>query len=121
MANNRGQLWKDDETRELILIWGDVEVMRMFDSKHKNGKVYSKIKDRLKAKGFNRSVEQCQTKLKTLRQQYIKIRDMMRRSGESPAIKAKCKHFDELDAFLGTRPATEPDGVIDSLPHQTDG
>lgn len=45
----------------------------------------------------------------------------MRRSGKSPAIKAKCKNFDELDDFLGTRSATEPDGVIDSLTDENEG
>ncbi|XP_037550648.1 uncharacterized protein LOC119427137 [Nematolebias whitei] len=61
--------------------------------------------------GFPRTVAQCRTKVKKLRQQYIKIRNMLRKSGSSGDAKDKFPWYDELDLVLGTRPTSSPQHV----------
>jgi len=53
---------------------------------------------------------------KKLRQQYMKARDAMRKSGASTNEKDKCPFYDDLDNILGTRPTSTPIRVIESSP-----
>ncbi|XP_049437761.1 zinc finger and SCAN domain-containing protein 29-like [Epinephelus fuscoguttatus] len=86
----------------------------MLDTTHKNTEVYKLVSQRMSERGFQRSVEQCRAKAKKLRQQYIKVRDQLARSGSSGDEKDKFPWFDELDNILGTKPVVEPVDVIDT-------
>ncbi len=63
---------------------------------------------------FNRSVEQCCVKAKKLRQQYIEIRDSLRKTGSSGEEKDKFVWFDDLDKILVTNPVVDPVDVVES-------
>lgn len=92
----------------------------MLENTHKNSEVFKMFSDKLAECGFNRSVEQCRIKVKKLRQQYIKVRDVLRRSGSSGDEKEKFLWYDEMDQILGTRPTSNPVNIIDSFEESTE-
>ena len=51
-------------------LWADVSIQAIMDSKQKNTRAYDKIKVRLAAAGFIRTVAQINAKIKHLRRQY---------------------------------------------------
>ena len=73
--------------------------------------VYKKICKELNDKGYSRNWEQCREKVKKLRKQYKDIVDI---HGETGRGRKKFKFFEELDAVLGSRPATKPKLVVSS-------
>lgn len=111
---NRGLTWSRDEIKCLIEIWSDEHIAQQLSRTHKNTEIYLLFSERLKQKGFNRSVEQCRAKAKKLRQQYIKVRDALRKTGSSGEEKDKFVWFDKLDQILGTNPVVNPVDVVDS-------
>lgn len=92
----------------------------MLEKTHKNAEVFKMFSDQLTERGFNRSVEQCCIKVKKLRQQYIKVRDFLRRSGSSGDEKEKFLWYDEMDQILGTRPTSSPVNIIESFEESTE-
>ncbi|MGH0121653.1 UNVERIFIED_CONTAM: hypothetical protein FKN15_064322 [Acipenser sinensis] len=117
MANkaNRGMLWGSEEIEALLEIWADTHIQMLFANTHKNTKVFKVFSSRLKERGFNITSEQCRAKFKKLPCSYIKTRDILRRSGESPEIKLKCPYYDQLDIILGTRPCSNPQNIVESF------
>ena len=81
---------------------------------HRNSEVFKLFSDKLKEKGIERTVEQCRLKVKKLRQQYIKVRDALRKSGSSGEEKDKFPWYDFMDTFLGTKPTSNPKDVVES-------
>ena len=64
-------------------LWADVSIQAIMDSKQKNKRAYDKIKVRLAAAGFIRTVAQINAKIKHLRRLYHKAKDAVQRSGVS--------------------------------------
>ncbi|KAK7896819.1 hypothetical protein WMY93_022144 [Mugilogobius chulae] len=50
-----------------------------------------------------------------LRQQYIKIRDALSKTGSSTKVKDKFVWYDALDKILGTKPDVEPVDIVESF------
>lgn len=69
--------------------------------------------------GFNRSVDQCRIKVKKLHQQYIKVHDVLRKSGSSGEEKHCFPLYNDLDVILGTRPKTSLKHIVDSYEGET--
>lgn len=86
---SRGRTWSNEEVKCLINIWSDEQVSKILEKTHKNAEVFKMFSDQLTECGFNRSVEQCRIKVKKLRQQYIKVRDVLCQSGSSVEEKEK--------------------------------
>ena len=80
---SRASNWNHEELRELVELWADVSIQAIMDSKQKNTRAYDKIKVRLAAAGFIRTVAQINAKIKHLRRLYHKAKDAVQRSGES--------------------------------------
>ena len=83
--------------------WKDVKKINIY---------FNKISSRMRSAGFDRSTEQCRLKVNKLRAEYKKIRDGNKKTGED---RKDWKHFDALDAILGSKPSTEPLIVVDTL------
>ncbi|KAK7898742.1 hypothetical protein WMY93_019595 [Mugilogobius chulae] len=115
----RGQTWSEEEVKALIDIWSDENISQLLVTTHKNNEVFKLISEKMEALGFIRTVVQCRTKVKKLRQQYIKIRDMLRKSGSSGDEKDKFPLYDQLDAILGTRPTSSPQYIVESYQEET--
>ena len=80
----------------------------IFDARIKTRRLM-RIGDRMKEAGFERSAAQIQAKLKNLRQSFYKAKDAITRNGTSSDAATKfCPHFEALDAFLGTKPISQP-------------
>ncbi|KAK7888843.1 hypothetical protein WMY93_024403 [Mugilogobius chulae] len=112
---NRGQTWAKEEVECLIEIWADEHICAQLSSTHKNAEIYSIFSKQMRERGYLRSVEQCRTKTKKLRQQYIKIRDALSKTGSSTKVKDKFVWYDALDKILGTKPDVEPVDIVESF------
>ena len=102
----RGTLWTNEEISCLMGIWAD---QKQLDNTHKNAEMYGVICEYMSMHGFNRTAEQCRVKVKRMKTQYHKVKDLMRKSGSSADEKDKLPWFDEMDSILGHKPASEPD------------
>uniref|UniRef100_A0A8C5DNI8 Myb/SANT-like DNA-binding domain-containing protein n=1 Tax=Gouania willdenowi TaxID=441366 RepID=A0A8C5DNI8_GOUWI len=104
----RGQTWSNDEVTTLIDIWADEHISRMLLETHKNKEVFRMFSQRLAARGFHRSGDQCRTKVKKLRQQYYKVRDSLQKGALSVEEREKFPLYNDLDDILGSRPPSSP-------------
>ena len=64
--------WSLEETKALIDIWGAAGLQSQLDGVARNRSVYEKIAASLVDSGFDRTWQQCKTKIKNLTQRYRK-------------------------------------------------
>lgn len=62
--------WSDDETLNLIDIWGKDSVQRVLKGCVKNRHVFTLISKNMSERGYMRTVEQCQTRIKRLKNSF---------------------------------------------------
>ncbi|KAM4537984.1 uncharacterized protein V3H82_023750 [Fundulus diaphanus] len=110
---SRGQTWSHEEIKALIDVWSDENISELLVTTHKNSEIFKLISKEMGALGFTRTIAQCRNKLKKLRYQYIKIRDMIMKNGSS-GVKDRFPWYDELDAILGARPTCIPQHIVES-------
>ncbi len=79
-----GQLHNNgsEEVKCLVDIWADEQVCQMLDTTHKNSEVYKIVNERMKERGYERSVNSAAQRPK-LRQQYMRVRDQLAKGGGS--------------------------------------
>lgn len=70
VESGRKMPWSDRETQALLEIWGEGRVQHSLNSCMKNRHVYKYISRRMLAQGFNRTAEQCHSRLKRLKAQF---------------------------------------------------
>ncbi|XP_039601844.1 ATP-dependent (S)-NAD(P)H-hydrate dehydratase isoform X2 [Polypterus senegalus] len=112
LANTRGFLWSDVETRALLDIWGEQDVQTALDGNFRNSHVYRDVACRLGEMGFERTPEQCRIRVKGLKRQYYQAKEGMKKNGHYRKI---CKFYDEMDRILSNRPHLDPQDMIDSV------
>ncbi|XP_045062838.1 uncharacterized protein LOC121580031 isoform X1 [Coregonus clupeaformis] len=83
--------WSDDETLNLIEIWGKDSVQRVLKGCVKNRHVFTLISKSMSERGYMRTVEQCQTRIKRLKNSFR----------QSLQQKVECKFYDQLERILG--------------------
>uniref|UniRef100_A0A674B201 Zgc:113263 n=1 Tax=Salmo trutta TaxID=8032 RepID=A0A674B201_SALTR len=83
--------WSDDETLNLIDIWGKDSVQRVLKGCVKNRHVFTLISKNMSERGYMRTVEQCQTRIKRLKNSFR----------QSLQQKVECTFFDQLERILG--------------------
>ncbi|XP_047431903.1 uncharacterized protein zgc:113263 isoform X2 [Mugil cephalus] len=59
--------WSDEETLHLLDIWGKDSVQRALKGCLKNRHIFTQIAQKMVERGYMRTVEQCQTRIKTLK------------------------------------------------------
>ena len=65
--------WSSEETRALVGIWGDEEVQRALDGVVRNNKtIYQKVSAAMARLNYDKTWEQCRTKIKNPVQKYKK-------------------------------------------------
>ena len=109
--SDRGLTWTHDETRALIRIWADSEIQKDFETCRRNASIYEKLVTRLRDSGFERTVSQCRTKVKSLRADYNATKTENSKSGRGRKTSA---YFEEMDQVLGHRQASAPPVLIDT-------
>ncbi|XP_029940592.1 uncharacterized protein LOC115382819 [Salarias fasciatus] len=113
-ASNRGQTWGSSETSVFLDIWAEHFSGVQLSTKHKNTHVYGGFRKALAERGFRRTVQQCRTKAKKLRAQYIKVRDALKTSGGSSEERQKFIWYDRMHAILRGTPAADPADLLES-------
>ena len=106
-----GYLWSHEETKVLLGLWGDASVQKALEGAKRNKTVFLKIAKQMNEMGYERTWQQCRVKVKNIISKYRKIRDSNRRSGKG---RQEFEFYNEVDAVLGTRPASEPAVVLSS-------
>lgn len=59
--------WSDEETLNLLDIWGKDSVQRALKGCLKNRHIFTQIAQKMVERGYMRTVEQCQTRIKRLK------------------------------------------------------
>ncbi|KAF7662044.1 hypothetical protein LDENG_00247240 [Lucifuga dentata] len=62
--------WSDEETLQLLDIWGKDSVQRALKGCLKNRHIFTLISQKMAERGYMRSVEQCQTRIKRLKKSF---------------------------------------------------
>ena len=105
------------ETLKLIELWSAEDIQIQLEGCKRNKLVFEKIASEMRKKGFERTFQQCREKTKKLRQEYKKIKDKLRETGQEGRqyLISKFEYFEVLDKILGNKPATQPKVIIDSM------
>ncbi|XP_028978488.2 uncharacterized protein LOC105025852 isoform X2 [Esox lucius] len=94
-----GRSWSLEETKALITIWSNEEILQKFGKWYRNKHVYTEISQLLNDLGFKRTWKQCQTKIKDMKYSYR--RALKNPSSSSPV---SFSFFSELHTFLSRMP-----------------
>lgn len=104
--------WTDNQVSRLIQVWGDENVQEQLEGSKRNKHVYDSVAEELRIYGIEKTGEQCRCKMKKLRQEYKKVKDKNKETGNK---RKKMKFFDELNEILGNKPSVKPPVLIDTL------
>ncbi|XP_076009484.1 uncharacterized protein LOC143002949 isoform X1 [Genypterus blacodes] len=86
--------WSDEETLHLLDIWGKDSVQRALKGCLKNRHIFTLIAQKMVERGYMRSVEQCQTRIKRLKKSF-----RQKNKGNS---RQEYKFHTQLERVLGT-------------------
>ncbi|CAJ1054906.1 uncharacterized protein zgc:113263 [Xyrichtys novacula] len=86
--------WSDEETLHLLDIWGKDSVQRALKGCLKNRHIFTQISQRMAERGFMRSVEQCQTRIKRLKKSF--------RRNNKGSSRLEYKFYEQLQRILGS-------------------
>ncbi|XP_057180403.1 uncharacterized protein zgc:113263 isoform X3 [Triplophysa rosa] len=87
VESGRKMPWSDRETQALLEIWGEGRVQHSLKSCLKNRHIYRYISRRMLAQGFNRTGEQCHSRVKRLKAQFYYDRE-------------ECKFYDQMEKII---------------------
>ncbi|XP_067660500.1 protein FAM133-like [Haliotis asinina] len=108
-GKKRGNSWNDEETNCLLEIWEENSIEEQLENpKANNGSVSTEMLDR----GFHRTSDQCKVRIHTLKRTYRQYKTNMKKSGKGRKM---CKFYEEMDRIWGTRPASSPVKVIETM------
>uniref|UniRef100_A0A182Q020 Myb/SANT-like DNA-binding domain-containing protein n=1 Tax=Anopheles farauti TaxID=69004 RepID=A0A182Q020_9DIPT len=94
----RRNVWTTEETRELLNVIKELELMKSF-GEERNNKLYQIAEDELRERGFsNKDAFQIEHKWKNLKRSYYKTR-------RENYLVESCEFYDELDELMGMKPA----------------
>ena len=100
----RGRQWTSEETAALLELWATEKIQAMLDGP-KRAAAHIEISEGLKLQGILRTADSVTKRMKYLRKRYKEIKDHNMQSGVE---RKSAPWYDDLDAILGPRPATEP-------------
>ena len=66
--------WSGEETRALVSVWGQENTQSELDGVTRNRTIFERIAKELREMGFEKTWQQCRTKIKNLTQKYRKVR-----------------------------------------------
>ncbi|XP_008053929.1 zinc finger and SCAN domain-containing protein 20 isoform X2 [Carlito syrichta] len=110
-----GVHWGYEETKTFLAILSESPFSEKLRTCHQNRQVYRAIAERLRARGFLRTLEQCRYRVKNLLRNYRKAK-----SSHPPGT---CPFYEELEALVRARTAiraTESAGDTVALPRLGD-
>ncbi|XP_070509246.1 probable myosin light chain kinase DDB_G0279831 [Chironomus tepperi] len=93
----RNPNFDSEETKLLIQLWGNKDVQRQLITVHKKHPVISKIAEKMRVYGYNRSTEEINTRIKNLKCLYNRIKKDL----DSGLLnEPSWKHFQSMDEIL---------------------
>jgi len=96
-------------------------VQEQLEGSKRNKHMYDSVAKELKTQyGIEKTGEQCRCKMKKLRQEYKKVKDKNKQTGN---YCKKMKFFDkinEINEIMGNKPSVNPPVVIDTLDSSTE-
>ncbi|XP_020839060.1 zinc finger and SCAN domain-containing protein 20-like isoform X1 [Phascolarctos cinereus] len=105
-----GVHWGYEETKAFLAILSESQFYEKLRTRHPNRQVYRAIAERLRERGFLRTLQQCRTKFNSLQTSY-------RKAGNSRAPDT-CAFYDEMDALVNARAAVAATGILKEVaPH----
>ncbi|XP_023121890.1 uncharacterized protein zgc:113263 [Amphiprion ocellaris] len=90
--------WSDEETLHLLDIWGKDSVQRALKGCLKNRHIFTQIAQKMAERGYMRTVEQCQTRIKRLKKGF--------RQNSKGNFKVERKFYAQLEQVLGSPAAS---------------
>ncbi|XP_034381657.1 uncharacterized protein LOC117725905 isoform X2 [Cyclopterus lumpus] len=97
--------WSDEETLNLLDIWGKDSVQRALKGCLKNRHIFTQIAQKMAERGYIRTVEQCQTRIKRLKKCFRK---------NNRNSKLEYKFYEQLKRVLGSSgPSAVPEVTFD--------
>ena len=66
--------WSTEATRALVSVWSQENVQSELDGVSRNRTIFERISNELRDKGYEKTWQQCRTKIKNLTQKYRKVR-----------------------------------------------
>ena len=66
--------WSTEATRALVSVWSQENVQSELDGVSRNRTIFERISKELRDKGYEKTWQQCRTKIKNLTQKYRKVR-----------------------------------------------
>ncbi|XP_044524686.1 zinc finger and SCAN domain-containing protein 20 [Gracilinanus agilis] len=90
-----GVHWGYEETKIFLAILGESPFSKKLQTCHQNSQVYRAIAERLRQRGFLRTLEQCRYRFKNLLRSYRKAK-----SSQPPGV---CPFYEELDTLMRAR------------------
>ncbi|XP_036375592.1 uncharacterized protein zgc:113263 [Megalops cyprinoides] len=109
--------WTNRETRTLIDIWGEADIQWNLKNCLRNRHIFELISKRMCDRGYSRTAEQCQTRIKRLKLKFRQCCDNNKDGGE----KVFCKFYDQLEQIIVNKPlaASAVDVCADSVGEST--
>lgn len=107
LADSTKLPWSDGETETLLNVWGSEEIQVNLKSCTKNKHIFLQISQAMTSQGYNRTPEQCQSRVKRLRANFRHF--LEGRKGD----KQECKFFDLLVRNFGSRYGMTSDPLAD--------
>ncbi|KAJ7345164.1 hypothetical protein JRQ81_001114 [Phrynocephalus forsythii] len=104
-VKGKGIIWGNAETSALIKIWGEAEIKYALSSLKRNYEIFEMISTELNKTGFNRSTEECRTKMKSLRKLY---KQAVTQNNTSGSGLSKFIWFDEMAQIFRTDTSIHP-------------
>ncbi|XP_039998716.1 uncharacterized protein zgc:113263 isoform X2 [Xiphias gladius] len=98
--------WSDEETLNLLDIWGKDSVQRALKGCLKNRHIFTQIAQKMAERGYMRTVEQCQTRIKRLKKCF--------RQNNKGNSRLECKFYEQLECVLSSSvPSAVPEVTYD--------
>ncbi|XP_014698098.3 zinc finger and SCAN domain-containing protein 2 isoform X1 [Equus asinus] len=111
-----GVHWGYEETKTFLDILSESWIHEKLRTYHRHRQVYRLVAERLRERGFLRTLEQCRYRFKNLQTNYRKAR--------STHMPDTCPFYDEMDALMCPRAATSvlevAGGVLGQRDHDTE-
>lgn len=103
----RRNVWTTEETRELLAIIKELDLMKMF-GEERNNKLYQIAENELKQRGlFDKDAFQIEHKWKNLKRTYHKTK-------RENYLTESCEFYEELDELMAMKPAASSSKVKDA-------
>ncbi|XP_071632161.1 uncharacterized protein [Temnothorax longispinosus] len=119
METKKRKSWETEETRYFLKLMRERQIMKSLDGKRfRADDIFKYLESPMNERSYNKTSKQMQTRFRTLRLQYNKIRRQMGKSGSGNCM-SSFPYAEEMSQLLNFRPIAIGD-VVDSTPPSQD-